>query len=175
MKKSILFASLISILLLAGCLPSTEVNTGKVSTEQNQNKQEEVKKPVIYKLNDVVEVDGQKIALTEVKDYVSSNDFMKAKDGHTYLAIMVEIENVSSDSTSYNMLNFKLVDKDGASYDTAFTDVDPSLNSGTLQPTRKAKGYVAYEVPADMANNQFEFIYEPLSFVDTTQVIWELE
>jgi len=176
MSKSIFLTGLaLVILLFSGCLPSTELNTGNLSDKTTTKEtKEEPKQPVIYKVNDVVEVDGKKMAITEVKDYVPTNEFMRAKEGRRFLAVMIELENVSNKTTTYNALNYSLVDKDGAKYNEAFSDIDPNLSSGTLQPTRKAKGYLSYEVPADMTNDKFELIYEPLSFVDTTQVVWEL-
>lgn len=173
--KSIFGMVFVSFLLFltVGC--STQPNTGrKISDSEpttSQPKQEV--KPVIYKQGDVVEVDGLKMTISEVKEYVSSNQFMQPKEGKKNIAILVDIENISDKSNTYNPFNYKLNNKDGSNYKTAFTDIEPSLSSGTLQPTKKAKGYLVYEIPNDTPTDQLEFIYEPMSF-DSSQIIWSL-
>jgi len=175
-KKMILFTTLLLCIsfFAVGC--STEPNTGQKANLGNQASNSQPKKevkPVTYKQGDSVEIDGLKMAITEAKAYESSNQFMKAKEGNMYFAIMVEVENISDKSNTYNPFNYKLNNKDGSNYKTAFTDIEPSLSSGTLQPTKKAKGYLVYEIPSGTPTNQLEFVYEPLSF-DSKQVIWEL-
>lgn len=175
-EKMILFTALFVCVSLLGVGCSTQPNTGqKIDSNNPVNNTQPKKeaKPVTYKQGDSVEIDGLKMTVTEAKVYESSNSFMKAKEGNRYYAIMVDIENISEKSNSYNPLNYKLNNKDGSSYKSAYTDIDQSLSSGTIQPTKKAKGYVVFEIPNDVATNQLEFIYEPLSF-NSSQVIWEL-
>jgi hypothetical protein len=128
-----------------------------------------------YKQSEKVKVDDVQIAITEVKNYTSSNQYIKPDDGYRFLAIMVEVENTSEGSASYNSWYFSLKNKDGVEYDSGYADIEPDLNSGTLQLGKKAKGYIVFEVPKNVKTSQLELIYEPISFGTTTQVIWELK
>jgi Domain of unknown function (DUF4352) len=178
-KKPALYLMLfIGVLALTSfaCTSSSNIDTGSTS---NNDQTTTTSTPAVtaktYKQSEVVEIDGVKVSISEVKDYKSSNQFIKAKDGNKFLAISVNIENTSGEGKSYNVFDYKLKDKEGASYQTGFADITPALSSGDLQPTKKAKGYVVFEVPTTIKNSDLEFMYEPLSFTGSKQVIWELQ
>jgi hypothetical protein len=178
-KKPALYLMLfIGVLALVSfaCTSSSNIDTGNTS---NNDQTTATSTPAVtaktYKHTETVEIDGVKMSISDVKDYKSSNQFIKAKDGYKFLAISVNIENISSEGKSYNTLYYKLKDKEGASYQTGLTDITPALSSGVLQPTKKAKGYVVFEVPNTIKNSDLEFMYEPLSFTESKQVIWELQ
>ena len=179
-KKLFPIFALISILSVTtiACSGSRDIDTG-INSDNNENtseRNEEEKKvePVVYKQSDTVEIDGKKISILEVKTHTSSNQFIKPEDGKRFLAVKVTEENVSNEGVSYNALNYKLVDTDGSTYSEGFADIDNFLSAGDLQPTRKATGWLVYEVPVDKVNSEFELIYEPLSF-DSKQAVWALE
>lgn len=95
------------------------------------------------------------------------------KNGKKNIAVLIDIENISDKSQSFNSYYYKLNNQDGTNYDKAITDIDSQLSSGTIQPTKKAKGYLVFDVPSDVTTNQLEFVYEPISF-DSSQIIWSL-
>ena len=130
--------------------------------------------PKVYKKGDIVSMDGVNIQVTEIKDYVSSNTYMKPKAGNRVLVIMVAEENISNEDKSYNPLNYTLKDKDGAEYERDYSDITPSFSSGTMQPTKKAKGYLAFTVPTRVINSQLELSYSP-SLFSSSEVLWILE
>ncbi|HQF37167.1 MAG TPA: DUF4352 domain-containing protein [Candidatus Dojkabacteria bacterium] len=177
----LILLSIFSLTSIACSSGSRDIDTGRTSdnttteTEDNVKKDEEKKvEPVVYKQSDTVEIDGKKISILEVKTHTSSNQFMKPKDGNRFLAVKVTEENVSNEGVSYNAWNYKLVDTDGLTYSQGFADIDNQLSAGDLQPTRKATGWLVFEVPKDKSNSEFEFIYEPFSF-DSKQVVWALD
>jgi len=175
MKRKVQLALVVSILALTlvACGGSSDVDTGQKSGEGDSSSDDSSQTPVTYAQGDSVEIDGLRMSITEVKEYKSSNEYMQASDGNKYIAIMLEVENVSSEAQSYNALDYKLKNEDGSSYSDGWTDAEPTFSSGTLQPTKKARGYLVYEMPKTVATNQLEFMYEPLDF-ETKQVIWEL-
>ena len=63
------------------------------------------------------------------------------------MAVQVLYENTGSAPYDYNPFDWKLTDSAGFSYDSAFTEIGPQLNSGTIQPGEKARGFITYEVP----------------------------
>ncbi len=174
-NKLLIITALVAVLSLSAiaCTGSSDVDTGQKSDSDQESTSDG--KPVTYKQSDSVEIDGKKISIEEVKIYTDYGEFNEPAEGKQFLAVKVKVENISNESTSYNALNYSLVDKDGAKYNEgAFTDLDPTFSSGELQPTRKASGYMVFEVPARTKTSEYELQYEPLSLTETSQVIWEL-
>ena len=164
------FVSMFAFLSLA-CGSGTTSNTGSKAGSSSTSSQAQ---PVIYKQADVVDVSGTRQSITEVKELTSDNEFYQPSSGMRYLAVMVNIENISNKSQAYNPLYYKMMDKDGITYNEAyFADATPALSSGELQPTMKAKGYLVFEVPVGMATSNLEFQYSPIDF-SSTQIIWDL-
>ncbi len=162
---------------------STNINTGEKVGEIDINDNDDQDdtgtntepSAKTYKQSEAVKVDDVQISLSEVKNYTSSNQYIKPDDGYRFLAIMVNVENTSEGPASYNSWYFSLKNEDGVEYDSGYADIEPDLNSGTLQPGKKAKGYIVFEVPTSVKTSQLELIYEPISFGKSTQVIWELK
>lgn len=171
------------VLLLTGVGSSAISNSlknepklvGTSSLSSSSSQLTTIQAPKTYKKGDIVNSDGVNIVVLEVKDYVSKNMFMKEEAGKKSLAILVSEENVSNEEKSYNSLNFSLINKDGVKYSIAFTDAEPYLSSGTMQPTKKAKGYIAFSVPVDVKNSQLELVYSPTIFTSSGEITWELE
>jgi len=146
---------------------------GTTSLSSSSSQSSTVQAPKTYKKGDIVSIEGVNITVTEVKDYVSKNSFMKPESGKKVVAIMVTEENVSSEDKSYNLYNYSLKNKDGVQYTTAFSDVEPAFSSGTMQPTKKAKCYLAFTVPTDVKNSDLELVYS--EFFSTGEIVWVLE
>jgi Domain of unknown function (DUF4352) len=75
----------------------------------------------------------------------SGNDFITPKAGDRFVAVQVLYENTGSDPYDYNPFDWKLTDSAGFSYNSTFSGIGPELNSGTIQPGEKARGYITYE------------------------------
>ena len=103
---------------------------------------------------------GIALTVTEVSKTNAVNDFMKPKEGNTYLVIAVTLENSTRDKTPYNPLYFKVKDADGFEYSASFIAPDPELKSGDLAQGEKVRGNVAFEVPKTAKG--FVVSYEPL-------------
>ena len=162
---------LVSGFLLSGCTTDTNLDTGTT----DETAEDSVVAPTIYKQGETVTAGGLKQYISEVKKYTSKNEFMQPSDGNEFIAIMINAENVSDEVISYNALEYSLLNKSGVKYTEGFADAEPSFSSGNLQPTRKAVGYLVYEIPVGTPYNQLELEYAPISFTETIQVIWELE
>jgi hypothetical protein len=77
----------------------------------------------------------------------SGNDFITPKAGNRFIAVQVLYENTGTDPYAYNPFDWKLTDSAGFSYDSSFSEIGPQLNSGTIQPGEKARGFITYEAP----------------------------
>ncbi len=84
----------------------------------------------------------------------SGNEFITPKAGNRFVAVQILYENTGSDPYDYNPFDWKLTDSAGFSYDSTFGGVGPELNSGTIQPGEKARGYITYEVPSSATGLQ---------------------
>jgi len=84
----------------------------------------------------------------------SGNDFITPKAGNRFVAVQVLYEDTGTDPYDYNPFDWKLTDSAGFSYDSAFTEIGPQLNSGTIQPGEKARGFITYEVPVSATGLQ---------------------
>ena len=71
--------------------------------------------------------------------------FIDPESGN-YLVLDVVVRGQEG-TVSYNPLYFSVQDEDGREYDIAFgADAEPSLKSGDLEPGKKARGYIAFDV-----------------------------
>jgi hypothetical protein len=168
-----------SILLCCGsCVVFSAIgqnssNTKSSGTTTTTTTSDSTKTPKKYKQNEVVEADGFRFSITEVKEYSESNQFMQPKEGMKYLAIMPTVENISNSSKYFGATYFTLKSKDGEQYDAGWTTIAPDLKSEDIQPTMKAKGYLVFEVPNSTTTNNLYLMYNGSMF-SNTQVIWEL-
>jgi hypothetical protein len=112
-------------------------------------------------INDRIEHDGIALTALAVSKINSINDFMKAKEGYTYLVVEVIIENASRvEETPYNPLYFSVKDSSGFEYRSSIVAPDTALTSGKLPKGDKVRGNVAFEVKTQA--DGFILSYEPL-------------
>jgi len=84
----------------------------------------------------------------------------------------VLIENHGSQPKDYNVFDFTLQDKEGYTYEqTIDCSIEPELDSGTLQPGRKVRGNIVFEIPK--GDSGLELIYQP-DWFNSGQVIVRL-
>jgi hypothetical protein len=97
------------------------------------------------------------------KEYTYTYDY-NPKPGYKFLILDLTVENLQSDKTVTlsSLLQFKVTDKDGYSYDysigTAY--LDRKWTDGDLLPGQKRRGNVAFEVAADAQGIKFNFLFE---------------
>ena len=81
----------------------------------------------------------------------SSNSFFEPDEGNKYVSVLVVYEALEDDA-SYNPFYWSASDRDGFSYDySAFNPKEPGLTSGHLRKGKKTQGWIAFEVPKDVA------------------------
>ncbi|HAG42146.1 MAG TPA: DUF4352 domain-containing protein, partial [Clostridium sp.] len=72
------------------------------------------------KVGDTFEQDGFKVTVNKVREVKPTNDLLKPAEGNKWVAADVTIENTGNeDATISSALGFKLLDKDGRSFDMA--------------------------------------------------------
>ena len=97
------------------------------------------------------------------EEYTSTFDF-EPKSGYQFLILDITIENLQSDKTATvsSLLQFKVSDDEGYSYDyslgTAY--LDRNWEDGDILPGMKKRGSVAFEVPKDAKGLKFSFLFE---------------
>jgi len=108
------------------------------------------------------------------EEYTSTFDF-KPKSGYQFLILDITIENLQSDKTATvsSLLQFKVSDEEGYSYDcslgTAY--LDRKWEDGDILPGMKKRGKVAFEVPKDAEGLKFSFLFE----IGGTTAVFDLE
>jgi hypothetical protein len=96
--------------------------------------------------------------------------FGQAKEGRVYLVADVTIENVERETAPYNPLYFKVKDADGFEYNPEIlTSNQQSLKSGELARGDRARGFVAFQVPASAKG--FVVSYQPVVLFGGYQTI----
>jgi hypothetical protein len=107
-----------------------------------------------------VESAGVALTVNGVRRAEALGQFLKAKPERAYLVADVTVENAARDKAPYNPIYFKV--KDGADVEYAAT-VSPepdSLKSGELGPGERARGTVAFDIPAGAS--RLELRYQPI-------------
>ena len=85
-----------------------------------------------------------------ITDYVEPNEYLQPKLGNKYVIIDVSAINYGP-PVSVDISDFTLEDDKGRSYVAVDTSKKPALFTGTLNPFRIMRGYIAYEVPKDVS------------------------
>lgn len=160
MKHKILTA-VAAMVILAGIagtnsnndVTKVESGSGDVSTSTQPEKETRN-----FNVGDTVEKEGKyRITVSNLSEYVSQNEFMRAPDGRKYVVANVEIENLTSDNdiAVSSLICFSLLGMDGTKYDLALTDAEGSMD-GTIAPGRKLKGNIAFDVPVELTEAELE-------------------
>lgn len=155
-KFRLICASLAAVSLLAfvGCSSDNtkaDENTDKPVVEESKKEDKELK------VGDTFEQDGLKITVNKIREVKPTDDFMKPDEGTKWVAADVTIENIGNeDAAISSVLNFKLLDKDGRSFEMAIvTNLNGSLD-GALTVGRKMTGETAFSVPMDTQEVELE-------------------
>lgn len=123
--------------------------------------------PVGNGTNQSADGNGVRLTLNTAKLTASINPLLHPAAGNTYLLLDVTIINLSSSQQPYNPLYFKVKTPDGYEYNATVFGPANVLKSGQLAGGDKARGTIAFEVPA--SNHQFTVEYLPLVLLSGDQ------
>jgi hypothetical protein len=165
MKKVILFSLIFCLIFIIGCSSNTKPEvSNNPSLQQTQT----------FKVGDSIQLGDYVLIVHGTADNVPYEDteYDRPEEGNKYFAVEVTVENKGSEANSYNPLDFTLQDSSGYTFEKTYTvSKEPSLSSGDLQPGRKVRGWITFEIPKTSSN--LELIYKPDIF-DSGQVIVKL-
>lgn len=146
MKKLLIFLVLAISLTLTACVEEIDPQKVDKSVETTGN-EESAPKTTTYAIGDTVKAKDVEYTLNGVRES-QGNEFIKPDEGKVYYLIDLTIENKGSETYGVSsLMNFKLVDGEGVSYDVAIgADTNGSLD-GEVMAGRKMKGELAFEIP----------------------------
>jgi len=113
-------------------------------------------------------VDGRKLTVVSVERKASLSEFDNAPSGKTYLVANVTIENVSDETQTYNVFDFRLQTAGGQVVDPYYGG-DNNLSSGDLVTGGKASGNVTFEAPIETTSQYI--IYKPNSAMSDRVIV----
>lgn len=152
--------------LLAGLVMVTLIGCGgtttpeKATTQNGEN--QKPKAPETFLVGEPIKMGGLIFTVNSVRDS-KGGEFLGPEEGYIYKIVDVTLDNVGEESASISsLLMFSLNDTEGYKYDvTIATDTKGSVD-GELQPGRKLRGELAFEVPEDVVG--LELLFEPNVF-----------
>lgn len=128
------------------------------------------RKDLMFKLDETIKLGDYVVTVKKIVDNAPSPDeFTTPESGKKFVAIEVMYENPTTDKQiNYNPFDWKLIDSDAYNYDADMnTAKTPELNSGTLNPGQKARGWITFQTAKDAAN--FKAQFAP-SWIDNSNV-----
>lgn len=91
--------------------------------------------------------EGWFVTIEAPQDYTTSS--YTPKSGNKFVVVQVTYENTTSTADSFNTNYIKLKDVNDHQYDSTFSDKNPDLSSGTLEPNGKINGFLTFEIPTN--------------------------
>ena len=172
MKKKILTLLILGVtsLGLIGCTGATTETPTKVDSKTTTDQSNA---PQTFKIGDTIQLKNFNVTVNGVRSLAQdSKGFTKASEGKEFFLVDCTVENISDKEQSISsMLMFKVVDKEGQSYNQSiFTEANGQLD-GSVAPTRKIKGEYCVEVPTGKTG--LELVFDS-TFLSGGQVIVEL-
>lgn len=144
-------------------------NDGAAQT-QSEEKQD-TNKTKVFKVGDTVEIKDFKVTVNKVSTSKGGEVF-KPKSGNEFLKVDITLDNISDQSQNVSsILMFKVVDKDGRSYNQTITENQQGQLDGEVGPGRKMTGEYVVEVPKESKGLELEF---DSSLLSGGQVVVEL-
>jgi hypothetical protein len=160
----------------ANNLKNQPAKVGDTATNNNSNSNTSTpteSQTQTFYLNEQIKLDDKVLTVTSISDYKSSNQFIQPTPGNKFVVVDVTMENQGKDAVSVNPLEFKLQDNNNYSYQVSLmSDKTPLLSSEPIQPGRKVRGFITFEVPTN--STTFELAYTP-NFFSNKQIIVKLE
>lgn len=170
MKKGLVV--LLSAIVISGALVGCGSDTPKKVEDQNQKQEQQQESKVeTFKVGDTIQTKDFKITVNKVET-AEGGEFVKPKDGNEFIKADITIENTSKEEQNVSsMIMFKVVDKDGRSYNQAIVEDQNGQLDGKVAPGRKMTGEYVVEVPKGATGLQLEF---DSSLLNSGQVIVDL-
>ena len=170
MKKGLVV--LLSAIVISGALVGCGSDTPKKVEDQNQKQEQQQESKVeTFKVGDTIQTKDFKITVNKVETS-EGGEFVKPKDGNEFIKVDITIENTSKEEQNISsMIMFKVVDKDGRSYNQAIVEDQNGQLDGKVAPGRKMTGEYVVEVPKGATGLQLEF---DSSLLNSGQVIVDL-
>lgn len=170
MKKGLVV--LLSAMVISGALVGCGSDTPKKVEDQNQKQEQQQESKVeTFKVGDTIQTKDFKITVNKVETS-EGGEFVKPKDGNEFIKADITIENTSKEEQNVSsMIMFKVVDKDGRSYNQAIVEDQNGQLDGKVAPGRKMTGEYVVEVPKGATGLQLEF---DSSLLNSGQVIVDL-
>lgn len=168
MNKILIVTLCILALIITGCGTGTNQEAKKVS---NAPATTTTPDKSIYKLNDVIELKGNVLTVTNVKKS-KGTEYEKPKNGYEFLIVYIKLVNKSNDRFMYNSFDFKVQNSKGVIVDQSFRSIDNDtrLEYGELNPNGEVTGTLVFETPVDDSKLILE--YKPSFWSDNTIKIY---
>jgi len=173
MTKKLILGSMavLGAIILSGCSGSSGTPQGTApekvdQTASQSTSAQDAPKQQVFKIGDSIKLGDYMVSVTQITDpYKAKNQYMQPEKDKRLVAVEVLYENGTKDkSLDYNPMDWKMFDSQGYNYDWGFTESkDPKLNSGTLNPGSKVRGWVTFEVPTDSKDFKMQFVPSFLS------------
>ena len=114
---------------------------------QKEEEEKEANRKKDFTQNETATYKDVEYSIVKVEKTKGTNEYFQAKDGYEYVKITVKIENKSNEKISYNSIDWKLVNSDGAedTFGAITAEDDVLLSSGNLDPQGKVEGVMIWE------------------------------
>lgn len=138
------------VIIVIGIASGGSRQPSKVGDSGSQEAQQapETERKTEFKVGDVIQLGERELTVNDVDRTKQLGEFQTAKSGKEYVVVNVTIKNVGDSQVTYNPLDFKLQDSNGAQESMTFAVLDDSLNSGELVAGGKVIGSIPFEAPA---------------------------
>jgi hypothetical protein len=172
MKKVVIILLAVALIgmFFTGCTSNTQP---KPAPKENQTQEQSQPKTKVYSIGQTIQLGDYYLTVEKFNTNPKYEDpFNDLKEGQKVVAVDVTVENKGKEPKPYNLFDFTIQDKDGYTYEPSWNfTIKPSLSSGDLQPGRKVRGYITFEIPEN--DSGLELIYQP-DWLDSGQVIVKL-
>lgn len=134
--------------------PKSQTSTPQASPAQTESKD-------TYAIGETAK--DENLAITVYSFTPSSGvEFFQPTAGNQYIVVDLGIDNNGTDTAIIStVMEMSIRTPDGRKYDQAMYFPEPKYPDGSIQPGGKARGNVAFEVPANTAS--MEFVFESLT------------
>ncbi|ELC8400432.1 DUF4352 domain-containing protein [Clostridium perfringens] len=159
------------VLLSAMVISSAFIGCGSDTPKKVEGQEQQEQQVETFKVGDTIQTKDFKITVNKVETS-EGGEFVKPKDGNEFIKVDITIENTSKEEQNVSsMIMFKVVDKDGRSYNQAIVEDQNGQLDGKVAPGRKMTGEYVVEVPKGATGLQLEF---DSSLLTSGQVIVDL-
>lgn len=111
----------------------------------------------VYKVGQTASYKGYKIKVNSVS-YSSGNEYEQPDSGKQYVIVNVTITNNTDESQDYNPYDFKLnADGNNTDLDEIYTDVDNTLNAGSLDKGASVTGNMVGQASTSVSKLQLQY------------------